>query len=125
VLLFSATLAAAQCESNYERITLQCADNAECHDFVILDMPIEGFVYKYTTNVLNCCGQLFTDTNMSGSCDADIVQPAIRKQVERLAATSDVLVADCRGHYVPYDSTAKTVQVRQNRARRFDDPLRR
>jgi hypothetical protein len=121
LLVFSAALSAAQCEDSYTRVTLQCDDNAGCHDLVTFDHPNEGFTNAYSISVIDCCGQLFTDTTVTGPCDADMVQPAIRKEVARLAAMSDVLVADCRGHYVPYDSAANIVHSRA----RLDDLMKR
>ena len=103
MLFLSSALCSAQqnCAELLKRITEECYYGT-CHGSVTIDVPIGfGHVY-YETRSVECCKQLITDVNQNGSCENLLALAGIEEQVERLAAVSDVLVADCAGRYVPY-----------------------
>ena len=58
-----------------------------------------------------CCRQLFSDCYPNGvDCrDFRVRSSAVRERLDDLAKTSRVLLADCKGHYVPYESGSESI----------------
>ena len=77
-------------------------------------MSADQYGVAIRPNPQNCCGQLFSSFTAGGNCNPEILKkPGVKRQIARLAATSDLLVADCKGHYVPYDPSADSVPTGQ------------
>jgi hypothetical protein len=112
-LLYSAICCSAQklpadCVGPLIQQTLPCDGPHDCHSQVDVDYGGEGDYVEYVVKTKSCCGQLFTTIFPTGDCDGGglLKDPGTKDQIYRAAKESAILVADCRGHYVPYNSGA-------------------
>jgi len=83
-----------------------CDGPGGCHGDVYPQTPEESeYGVAIEPDPLNCCGQLFSSFTAGGGCNPGIMKkPGVREEVARLSATADLLVADCKGRYVPYSA---------------------
>lgn len=95
----------AQCFDSWTTQDFHCDGPHGCSQDITVEYPngqgFEGTVL--VENSVSCCGQLFSNFNPGATCFEVFKRPGVMKQVSQLAATSDLLVADCKGHYVLYE----------------------
>jgi len=99
-LTLCATVCSAQnCADTFQNDEVWCAGPDGCTGAVYPTHP-NGSQYGLTIecSALDCCGQQITTCYGTSACDV-LKKPSDKEQVNRLAATSDVLVADCKGRY--------------------------
>jgi len=99
-LLFCASTARAQfdCAEYFEYQEVKCVYQ-DCVDHALIPIPRGGELYHYTCTPYNCCNQLITECDFDGNSCPGVWRnnPDVRRHVVEVAATSRVLVADCRG----------------------------
>jgi hypothetical protein len=95
----------AECTGPLIQNVVDCAGPHGCKGQIVYDTGGEGDYITTTVTTRSCCGQLFSSLVPTGDCDSDglLKDQATKDEVGRAAKESAVLVADCRGHYVPYD----------------------
>jgi hypothetical protein len=77
-------------------------------------MSADQYGVAIVPNPQDCCGQLFSSFAAGGNCNPEMLKkPGVKQQIARLAATFDMLVADCKGRYVAYDPSADSVVTAQ------------
>lgn len=96
--LCSTFCTAQGCSAEYSQMQVHCEGPGGCVDDVYPWYPVDP--NQYGTVVvctgLNCCGQLISSCGTNGSgCDAVMKKPGVKAAIDRLAATSDLLIADC------------------------------
>ncbi len=76
-----------------------------CSSHVYVGQPSGGNSFLYDCQPVQCCQQFFSDCEFSGGdCqEIELRNPEVRQRLTEMAATSTVLVADCRGHYALYE----------------------
>jgi len=112
-LLYSALCSAqkppSDCQGRPDNQTFTCDGPNDCHSQIVIDVGGgEGDYYVYTVESRSCCGQLFSDRIPISDCDGEglLKGKATKDEIERAAKESAVLVADCKGRYVPYRNAA-------------------
>lgn len=114
-LAFCSAACSAQCSEGWTTESFHC-DGPGCSQGVTVAYPMSADQYgvAIVPNPQDCCGQLFSSFMAGGNCNPEMLKkPGVKRQIARLAATSDMLVADCEGRYVAYDPTADSVPVGQ------------
>jgi hypothetical protein len=106
VAAWSCFCRAQACDSGLYDQEYQCAYNGSCHSFVDVFYPNgeNGDEQIVCDLSFPCCGQLFTSCRVLGYCYAAKkagMSAAVRKYLEKLPFDSQLLVADCNGHYAP------------------------
>ena len=93
-----------QCAATFTDMQVHCDGPQGCSDSVEVVIPEESQDgQRVDCSSTSCCGQLITTCGGVGGCQDEIMKkPGVREQVAELAATSEVLVAGCKGRYVPY-----------------------
>lgn len=115
-LLISSGAFSQDCASSFNTLTLHCDGPHGCSGQVTLYIPI-GDPYGFGVGVTStsCCGQLFSTYQATGLCEDGIInKPGVKEQISLISTTSDLLIADCKGRYVLYDSSAGRVERRQS-----------
>jgi len=106
IIGFGGTFCRAQgCADDFHYTSLHCFGPNGCHSAVTYGIAIPGAEVSVGVRSLSCCGQLFSDEFDAGPCEGVrvlLAQPGVMEQITRLTAISHVVVADCRGRYVPY-----------------------
>lgn len=104
LLTLFTSLCSGQCANGFSEMTINCAGPHGCTDSVPIFIPDESQDgVRVVCGAVSCCGQLLTSCLGEGGCQDEIMKkPGVRDQVAELAATSKVLVAGCKGRYVPY-----------------------
>ena len=94
------------CATTFNSWFFECDGPYGCIDYVYPRYPEGSSPYGVYVQcqALECCGQLFSDCYGGGGCDDVMLKkPGVKEEIAQLAATSDVLVADCSGRYVSYE----------------------
>lgn len=117
VLLASLTsvAASAQCTDAFQFINYPCTDGESCNKNILVAIPTDrtpGYLYSCSSD--ECCGELFTTCSWwqpSIPCDFDdeLKNPAFRQELGQMALTSEILVRNCEGKYVPLPNLAAQV----------------
>jgi len=115
MMLLQTTSNAQNCSSSFSPQEFECDGPDGCSEDIYLTIPSGG---QYGLNVVcggfSCCGQLFTSCGGQGNCEAVKVRPPeVKARLTQLSLTSDVLVADCRGRYGPYEPSPGPVVTRR------------
>ena len=90
------------CGESVKQTTYPCVYRT-CRDQITVTTPEGERVDFFTCGPVACCQQLFTSCYDSGDPCSQAMEPAVREHVAQVAATSRVLVADCRGRYALYE----------------------
>jgi hypothetical protein len=98
----------AACVGELTQNTYQCDGPHNCHGQVEVTTGDSGDYFEYEIHAVTCCGQLFSDVVPLGDCEdrALLKDPRTRDQIDRAAKESPILIADCRGRYVPHNGSA-------------------
>lgn len=96
---------AQTCDTGLNPQDYQCYYRT-CHQQIVAWYPNgqDGDENIVCSDSVPCCGQLFTSCSIEGVCDAAKkagMSAAVRKYLEKLTFDSEILVADCNGHYAP------------------------
>ena len=114
-VLFSCVWAAfcsAQCTEELDSKQFECKYE-DCHSYAYVDLPngADGDIHYECHASAPCCGQLFTTCSQDdGDCSQVLRNPEIRAKIDKIASTSEVLVADCRGRYRLYSPQSVTLR---------------
>ena len=112
VLLFSTLLfggcgaGLAQCTTGFNFTQVNCGNSAGCQQQIIMSLPNNPgqFGVPFTCKQVSCCGVggYPQCVPFGGTCYiAKLDNPTIRKQLMQLAETHDLMIASCRGDYLP------------------------
>ena len=95
----------AQCTDNITYSKVQCAFGTTCKETVTVGRPSgRGDTIAYSCSSTSCCQQLLTDCFSEGECFPFPLKTAeMQARLSEIAATSKVLVADCKGRYTSYE----------------------
>lgn len=108
VFLCNAFCASQTCTYKLDEFHLTC-ETATCSSTITQRLPAPGKdTIKYSCQTVSCCGELKTTCTDDGSCPFALVRPEMQARIEAIAATSQVLVADCTGRYTPYAPAAES-----------------
>src|SRR5262249_16896561 len=75
-----------------------------CEDDVGISVP-EGSQYglRVVCGSVDCCGQLMTSCWGDGGCNPEALRiPQLKAAISDISKSSDILIANCDGHYVQY-----------------------
>jgi hypothetical protein len=107
--LLSCLSRAQTCVAGLEETQYHCVYGV-CSGYVYTYTPIDEWGnVNYTCSSVPCCGQYFTTCEVNGICDAVKkagMSESVRKYLEELPVVSELLVADCKGHYAPFKPAA-------------------
>lgn len=120
-------LCAAQCAETWQQMQFHCAGPDGCEGDLEVQYPGESSQYgvAIVCGSENCCGQLFTTCYAGGGCEPESVRkPEARKRLDRIAATSEVLVADCKGRFSLYTPSSALAAYRASSMMLNDHVLR-
>jgi hypothetical protein len=95
----------AQCVDSWESQEIHCVDEngGQCYVDVQTPGPPSEYGVIPECSGVDCCGQLVTTCEGNSNCVPELLRRAdVRGRLKKVAADSDVLVADCKGQYVPY-----------------------
>lgn len=106
VCLYGALCRADQACGEYVMETTYPCIYKSCSSHITVYWPAGERVDHYTCGPVECCQQFFTSCYDDGLPCSQVRDPAVRERVAQVAATSRVLVADCRGRYVLYEPQA-------------------
>jgi hypothetical protein len=119
---------AQNCTNGFDYWHYHCDGPDGCSDDVEVSIPDGGeYGVAIQCGSVSCCGQLFSSCySNGGNCDMvkALREPAMHERLERLAARSVLLVADCTGRYALY----KPARIEERRNASFallDDRLLR
>jgi hypothetical protein len=85
-----------------------------CKSQVAVSTPSGGDSEHYSCESVQCCKQLFSNCYFDdGDCFLNS-HPEVRKRLSRIAGTSRILVADCRGRYALYQPGPARDSVRHS-----------
>jgi len=127
VVFMHGAVCGAQCASGFNTMTVQCAGPNGCMDQKDVDTPIESQDgVRVVCGSVSCCGQLLTTCSGSGNCEPvrALREPRAQERLARVAAESEVLVADCKGRYALFKPSPGTV-LNQRSLALLDDRILR
>jgi hypothetical protein len=107
--MWSVSAGAQACDTGMYAQRYDCAYDASCRSFVFVWYPNgeNGDQQIVCDQSESCCGQLFTTCRGEGYCYSAKkagMSAAVRKYLEKLPFDSELLVADCNGHYAPFSA---------------------
>jgi hypothetical protein len=102
LFLCSSFCVSQTCTHRLKEIQFTC-ESSTCSQDVIFHLPDDDGpqTIKYSCAAYNCCGELKTTFGDDG-VPATVLTPEMQARIEGIAATSQVLVADCTGRNIPY-----------------------
>ncbi len=95
----------AQCSPTWTTQDFHCDGPNNCHGDITVMYPSDPSQYGagIAENSEECCGQLFSSFNPSGSCEPMTLRRRdVKERLAELSGTSEVIVADCKGRYGLY-----------------------
>lgn len=101
------------CTDTWQYYVLPCVYKT-CESNVAITMPnYDGDDELVGCTSVMCCSQYFTTCDFNGECVEPLLRrPEVRARVAQVAETARVLVADCKGRYVPYEGLSFRNNVR-------------
>jgi hypothetical protein len=100
---------AQNCASGLNGQTINCAGPNGCTGSVYINYPNGDYGRsQLCTTAEHCCGQLITTSYVCGGCSAlkAWATPELRERLAKVSLETELLVADCSGHYEPLKSLA-------------------
>jgi hypothetical protein len=115
VCVSGAVCRAQLCGEEMKQTIFSCVYES-CSDSVTTSTPFGDRILFVSCEAVECCKQLFTTCYFTGDSCSQVVDAALRERLAQVAASSRVLVADCRGHYALYEP-------RPSRGQKYDSVL--
>jgi hypothetical protein len=108
--MWSSFCSGQYCDSGLTNYQVQCVYDNSCSEEITVSLPNGEYGdRRIACYSVNCCGELHSTCYDAGPCQGAIkagMTPGVRKYLEKLALDSELLVADCSGHYAPFKAAA-------------------
>lgn len=93
---------AQTCIDSTKMRTISCYGANGCHQTITIEQPVSGNQSEYRATSVSCCGELHSDVEIIGACEFALSNE-LKQEIDKYSGRSTILVATCRGHYVPYE----------------------